>query len=106
MAKWKVYENQANGYRERVKDGFNWVVLLFGPFWYLFNGMVGMGLFWLLVALLVGIPTVGIGGLIVWIIAGFMANSQKEKKYLQKGWKYLGYEDEIGAPAQVMKESD
>jgi hypothetical protein len=39
---------------QRNKRGFNWPVLLFGPLWYLFNGMIAKGLFWLLVAIIVG----------------------------------------------------
>ena len=41
MAKWKIYQNPVNGHTEKVKEGFNWVVFLFGPIWYLFNNMVG-----------------------------------------------------------------
>lgn len=95
MAKYKVYKNQANGYTEKVKDGFNWVVFLFGPLWYLFNGMVGRGIAWLLVAILAGVVTLGIGGIIVWIIAGAKANGDKEKKFLRQGWTFEGYEGEI-----------
>lgn len=101
MAKFKVYENTTNGHREKVKEGFNWLVFLFGPIWYLFNGMIGKGLAWLLVAALAGAFTLGIGALVVWIIAGAKANSEKEKKFLEQGWRLLGYEDEILAQAQV-----
>jgi hypothetical protein len=31
VAKWKIYQNPVNGYTEKVKEGFNWVVFLFGP---------------------------------------------------------------------------
>ncbi|MGE5626656.1 MAG: DUF2628 domain-containing protein [Solirubrobacterales bacterium] len=92
MAKYKVYKNPANGYTEKVKDGFNWVVLLFGPIWYLFNSMVGKGVAWLLVAILAGSFTFGIGGIIVWIIAGAKANGDKEKSFLSQGWIFERYE--------------
>lgn len=95
MAKYKVYKNPANGYTEKVKDGFNWPVFFFGPIWYLFNGLVGQGIAWLLVALIAGTFTIGIGAIIVWIIAGVKANKVKEKSFLSKGWLYVGYEDEI-----------
>jgi len=39
VARYKIFENPQNNYTERVKEGFNWPVLLFGPLWYLFNGM-------------------------------------------------------------------
>lgn len=93
--RYKVYENTSNGHREKVKDGFNWLVFFFGPLWYLFNSMFGKGIFWILLAVFVGGYTFGIGGMIVWIIAGAKANKEKENKYLQKGWKYVGYEDEL-----------
>lgn len=95
MARYKVYKNQANGYTEKVKEGFNWLVFLFGPFWYFFNGMVGKGFLWLGIAILTGPVTYGIGAAIVWIVAGAKANSEKETKYLQDGWTFIGYEGEI-----------
>jgi hypothetical protein len=94
MARYKVYRNPHNGHTEKVKDGFNWVVLFFGPLWHLFNGLVAQGIGWLLIAFIAGLPTLGIGSIIVWIIAGFKANKQKEKKYLENGWHYIGYEGE------------
>jgi hypothetical protein len=94
MARYKVYRNPHNGHTEKVKDGFNWVVLFFGPLWHLFNGLVAQGIGWLLIAFIAGLPTLGIGSIIVWIIAGFKANKQKEKKYLENGWHYIGYKGE------------
>ena len=94
MAKYKIYKNPANGYTEKVKDGFNWLVFFFGPIWYLFNGFVGQGIAWLLVAIIAGTFTVGIGAFIVWIISGVKANKSKEKAFLSKGWVFVGYEDE------------
>jgi len=92
MANFKVYENPTNGHSVKVKDGFNWIVLFFGPIWYLFNNMIAKGIGWLLVALLVGVPTAGIGAIIVWIIAGVKANKDKENLYLEKGYMYKGTE--------------
>jgi hypothetical protein len=31
---------------------------------------------------------------VVWIIAGCKANTEKEKRYLENGWQYVGYEGE------------
>lgn len=94
MARYGVYENPLNGYREKVKEGFNWLVLLFGPLWFFFNGMVGSGLGWLLVALLAGSFTFGFGGIVVWIIAGARAGSAMGSRYLRQGWKPVGYEQD------------
>ena len=95
MAKRKVYENPVNGHRETVKDGFNWPVLFLGPLWYFFNGFAGRGFAWLIVAAIAGAFTMGIGGIVVWIIAGAKANSDKETKFLHMGYKYIGYEKEL-----------
>ncbi|WP_053104299.1 DUF2628 domain-containing protein [Neomoorella thermoacetica] len=95
MGRIKIYENPTNNYREKVKEGFNWWVFFFGPLWYLFNGLVGRGIAWLIVAILAGTVTFGIGTIIVWIVAGAKANADKEKKFLEQGWKFIGYEDEI-----------
>jgi hypothetical protein len=92
MAKYKIYQNPSNNYTEKVKEGFNWVVFFFGPLWYLFNGMIGQGITWLLIAILAGAFTLGIGAIIVWVICGTKANKDKEKKYLCAGWKFIGYE--------------
>jgi len=94
LAKYKVYKNPHNGHTERVKDGFNWVVFFFGPLWYLFNGLVAQGIGWLVIALIIGVPTLGLGSIVVWIIAGCKANTEKEKRYLENGWQYVGYEGE------------
>ena len=93
MAKYKVFENPSNGHREKVKDGFNWVVLFFGPIWYLFNGMAAQGLGWLLVAVIAGSFTMGLGAVVVWIVAGVKANAGLAGKYLRDGWKHVGWED-------------
>lgn len=93
MARYKVFENPSNKHREKVKDGFNWVVFLFGPLWYLFNGFVGQAIGWLAVAALVGFFTLGIGTVVVWLIAGFRANKSLASKYLHQGWRLVGYEE-------------
>jgi len=50
-----------------------------GPLWYFFNGFVGRGFEWLILA----------------AIAGAKANADKEKKFLNMGYKYIGYEKEL-----------
>lgn len=49
----------------------------------------------LIVAGIAGAFTMGIGGIVVWIIAGAKANSDKETKFLNMGYKYIGYEKEL-----------
>lgn len=56
---------------------------------------MGKAILWLIVALIAGGFTFGIGALIVWLILAFKANKTLQQKYLSEGWEYLGYEDEI-----------
>lgn len=103
--RYKVYENPANGHQEKVSEGFNWWVFLFGPIWYFFNDMPGAGLGWLALAIFVATVTVGFGGLVVWAIAGFTANDAKSASYLRHGWRLVGYEqDGIFVPADKDKD--
>lgn len=81
-----TYDNPRNGKRVRVKRGFNWLVFCFGPLWFLFNGMILAGLLWLSIALAAGLFTGGYGGIIIWLIASFLANGQKERKLVKRGW--------------------
>ncbi len=94
MAKYKIYKNPLNEHTEKVKDGFNWLVFCFGPLWFITNGFATQGLFWLTVSYIVCLCTLGFGVPVVWIIAGWKANAQMEKKYLEKGWQFVGYQGE------------
>jgi DNA polymerase III epsilon subunit family exonuclease len=84
MAEYKVFENPANRYREKVKQGFNLPAIIFGPLYYFSIGLAGKGIMWLLLASLLSFTIVGT--IIVWIIAGAMANRAKEKWYYRNGW--------------------
>ncbi len=82
-----IYRNPGNGKHIRVKRGFNWLVFFFGPLWFLFNGMILACLAWLSIALAAGLFTAGYGGVLVWIIASFFANGQRERKLIKQGWQ-------------------
>jgi hypothetical protein len=117
MAKYRVFGNTANGYKERLRDGFNWPAFLLGPLWYLFNGMVAEGTGWLILGMgssfaslfFVFIGTVlrssilvvfsRLGGVAVWFVAGAMANRDLATKYLRGGWRFIGYEQD-GSPTR------
>lgn len=81
-----VYQNPKNGRMVKIKRGFNIFAFLFGPVWFIFNGLPLWGLLWLLIALIVGYPTLAIGSFITWVIAGYKANGLKEKRLRRKGW--------------------
>jgi Na+/pantothenate symporter len=90
MAKYGVYSNPVNNHEVRIKKSFSWATFLFGPVWYLLNGMIGKGLGWCLLAL-ISAPTV-VGPFIVWFIAGKKASIAKETLYLEKGYIFKGDE--------------
>ena len=55
------------------RAGWDWFAFLFGPFWYLANGVIGKGV-WLLV---VCVLTVGLGAPFVWIFRGAKGRSDR-----------------------------
>jgi hypothetical protein len=59
------------------KSGFNWWVLLWGPFWYFYKGMWGRGVMFMGIAFAVALVTfylMGLPGYLVWIFAAAKAN--------------------------------
>jgi len=61
--------------------GWNWFSFLFGPFWYLYNGLILKGI----ILLLITAVTLGFGAPIIWIYCGIRGNSNLyEKKLKQK----------------------
>ena len=89
MSHYKTFENPASGKRKTIKKGFNTTVLILGPFWYFFNGLVLRGLWWMFLSILAGILTFGPGLSVVWIIASAKANKEAENKYMKEGWKIV-----------------
>jgi len=53
------------------RTGWDWFAFLFGPFWYLANGMIGKGIWLLLICAL----TVGLAAPFVWIFCGVKGRS-------------------------------
>lgn len=84
-----IYRNPKNGKRVIIKKGFNVFVFIFGPLWFIFNGMPLMGIMWLCLAMVTGFFTLGLGALLTWIIASFTANGLKERKLIRKGWQVI-----------------
>lgn len=85
-AKYKVYQHPSSEDIEFVVLGFRWLVLLFGPFWYLWHGIIWRGLFWLGLAV--------VTGGIVWLVAPFFAAKDHEKHLLKNGYRFIGWADE------------
>jgi len=95
MARFILYEHEGTEKRKRVKEGFRWLCFAFGPFWFFAHGMIGKGLLWFIAALILAPFTFGIGTVVLWIIAGFVASSAEQKELASSGWKCLGYEDDL-----------
>jgi hypothetical protein len=64
--------------------GWNWSSFLLGPFWYLFNGMVGKGVVLLVIALI----TFGFGAPFVWFYCGLRGNSDQYERLLKEKTKF------------------
>jgi len=62
-----------------TSSGWNWLSFLFGPFWYLFNGLVGKGI----ILLIITVFTIGFGAPIIWIYCGLRGNSDLYEKKLK-----------------------
>ena len=58
---------------------FNIGAFLFGPFYYFYHGMWGKGILYTIVALVLGTSIPIVGGIAVWVWAGFKHN----KEYLE-----------------------
>ena len=61
-------------------SGWNWLAFLFGPFWYLYNGLILKGL----ILLIISIITLGFGIPLVWIYSGINGNSSLYEQTLKK----------------------
>jgi VIT1/CCC1 family predicted Fe2+/Mn2+ transporter len=83
----KVFENPSNSYQETLQEGFSMFAFLFGGFWYMYHGMFGKGILYLVVTLIAGLLTLGVGAIAIWVWIGFVANKDLERKYLRDGWK-------------------
>ena len=85
----KIYKQKASGYREEVEEGFNWWALLFGPFWFLFKGMVGKAILTFLGAMFTYLVFNSVGAIIFWIVMGVIANKQYEDYLIKKGYSVI-----------------
>lgn len=66
--------------KSNKSSGWNWLSFIFGPFWYLFNGIIGKGI----LLLFISIITLGFGIPIVWIYCGLRGYSDLYEKMLKE----------------------
>jgi len=83
--------------------GFSWTTLFFGGFPALFRGdfITFLGLF--AVIFVIALVTAGIGGFIASLVWAFVYNSYYTKKLLEKGYEFVGTDDEVAAAKRALK---
>jgi len=65
-------------------NGWNWSSFIFGPFWYLSNGMIIKGL----VLLIISIITIGLGIPFIWFYCGLRGSGDFYEKTLKNKSKF------------------
>lgn len=79
--------NQSTGAVKEIKVGFSWTTFFFGFFVPLFRGDIKWALIMLVISIVLGVPTAGVGSGIVGIIFSFMYNKFYTKDLLAKGYE-------------------
>jgi predicted PurR-regulated permease PerM len=82
----KIYEQKASGRTEEVEEGFNILAFLFGPFWYLFKGMVLKAILIFIGVLILSNLLGWFGAILGWIIMGLTANKTYEDHLIKKSY--------------------
>ncbi|RCW44404.1 MULTISPECIES: zinc-ribbon domain-containing protein [unclassified Halanaerobium] len=65
-------------------SNWNWPAFLFGPFWYLYKGMVKKAVLIFIIGSVTAYVIPGIGALAVWLYCGFKGNDDLEKHLAKK----------------------
>jgi hypothetical protein len=86
----------SSGMRKEVKLGFSWTTFFFGLFVPLIRGDLKWAAIMFVLSLMVGVPTAGIGSLIVGIVFSAIYNKLYIKELLTKGYEPA---DEAGREA-------
>lgn len=89
----KLKMKHDSGVTKEVKYGFSWTTFFFGFIVPLVRGDIKWALIMALISIAVGIPTMGIGGVISGIIFSFVYNKIYIKELLVKGYKPVTEED-------------
>jgi len=76
--------DQKNYSPKKSSSNWNWPAFLFGPFWYLYKGMVKNAILIFIIGTIVGYLIPVIGPLAVWLYCGFKANDDLEKHLAKK----------------------
>ena len=83
-----VMINPATGMKELVTDGYAGLwVLLFGVFYFFYKGMWMEAVLWVIIAVIVAIPTMGLGVIVLDIVLAFIIGNLIRNSYRKNGWK-------------------
>ena len=77
-----VMINPATGMKELVTDGYAGLwVLLFGVFYFFYKGMWMEAVLWVIIAVIVAIPTMGFGVIVLDIVLAFIIGNLIRNSY-------------------------
>jgi len=83
-----VMINPATRVKELVTDGYAGLwVLLFGVFYFFYKGMWMEAVLWVIIAVIVAIPTMGLGVIVLDIVLAFIIGNLIRNSYRKNGWK-------------------
>ena len=83
-----VMINPATGMKDLVTDGYaGFWVLLFGVFYFFYKGMWMEAVLWVIIAVIVAIPTMGLGVIVLDIVLAFIIGNLIRNSYRKNGWK-------------------
>ena len=83
----KYYKHPITKRIKEIDSGFNWCAFLFGVFYYGYKGMLGKGILYMIIALVLGSFTFFIGAILVWLVAGFKFNEEYENHLVKEGYR-------------------
>ena len=100
MKVFAIYKNENTNEFNAVKKGFSWPGFFFGWIWAFVKGLAGIGallLLWVIISNIIVYSgqdesasiIISIIGLVIAIIVGSKGNSWREKKLIEKGFKYI-----------------
>ena len=83
----RYFKNKYNGQIREVGEGWSWGVFFFGIFYYLYKGMIGKGLMYLLVNILLVWTIISPILISFWMCLNF--NDEYEKYLLDNGFELM-----------------
>ena len=87
MKKILVHPNSKTLIKEVRLDGFSLGAFVFGIIWYAIYGVWGKFWLYLLLTIVIGSLTFGLGVVVLWFVMGFRFNKEYYESLLDKGYK-------------------